>query len=75
MILPEFTNLPTWAASLIIDFPYDNVPILNDEKDWKDWGNLLIQEDSFIQNNAPGTDTFDNWKSWADELFFIMNNT
>lgn len=74
MMLPEFTNLPMWAASLIIDFPDDNIPILTDPDDWKRWGNFLIQEDSFIKNNAPGTDTFDDWQSWAQNVFFTMAN-
>ena len=75
MMIPDFTNLSTWASSLIIDFPYDNIPFLIDEENWKDWGNSLVQENSFSENNAPGTESYDNWKSWASTVFFTMANT
>lgn len=74
MVLPEFITLPNWAMTLIIDFPDDNVPLLTDEKNWRDWGDLLVQEGSFIENNAPGTLYYKDWKEWADEVYFVMNN-
>lgn len=75
MMLPEFTTLSQWGTSLFIDFPNDNIPILVNENDWKSWGNFLIQENSFDENNAPGTDDFDHWQSWAQALFYAMENT
>lgn len=75
MMLPILTDLKTWSSSLIIDFPNDNVPILSDEKKWKLWGNTLIQENSFAENGAPGTEKFDDWQSWAQSVFKQMANT
>lgn len=75
MVMPEFMTLSHWAHSLIIDFPNDNIPILFDESKWHEWGDQLVQEESFISNNAPGTNYYNDWKSWADEVYFVMSNT
>jgi len=74
MILPENVTLRMWAGSLIIDFPEDDIPILIDEKDWKEWGNFLIESTSFIQNNAPSTAIYQDWKEWASAVYFTMND-
>lgn len=74
MVMPEFITLSNWAATLIVDFPDDNIPLLSDESNWRPWGDLLAQEDSFINNNAPGTLYYKDWKEWADEVYFVMNN-
>lgn len=75
MIIPEYISLKDWSASLIIDFPLDNIPILEDDNNWRLWGNLLIETKSFAINYAPGTQGYPDWKSWAKDLFFTMNNT
>lgn len=74
MMLPVLVDLKTWAASLIIDFPTDNIPILSDEKKWKEWGNALVQETTFAENGAPETDQFNDWRTWAQFLFKQMAN-
>jgi len=74
MMLPVLTTLPIWAASLIIDFPGDNIPILKDEQSWKIWGDSVVQELSFARNNAPGTDFFNAWQEWATALYSVMQD-
>jgi hypothetical protein len=74
MMIPTYATLPEWAASLIIDFPSDNVPVLSDENNWKIWGNLLIEENSFAINGAPGTQAYSEWMPWAQDLFYAMSN-
>lgn len=69
---PVFTNLSNWAASLIIDFPDDIIPILYNEDNWKEWGNQLVIADTFLQNNVPGTGTFNTWEAWATEVFLTL---
>lgn len=74
MIIPSFISLNDWAASLVIDFPTDNIPILVSENDWQSWGDLLIQENSFSEADAPSTALFTEWRPWADAVFFAMSN-
>jgi hypothetical protein len=74
MMLPIGTTLKKWAASLIIDFPEDNIPILSNVEDWKKWGNMLVQENSFANNGAPGPNVFNDWQPWAMAVFKAMAN-
>lgn len=74
MMIPAQTTLKYWAESLVIDFPNDNIPYLEDEKDWKDWGNSLALEDSFARNDIPPTNNFNHWKSWAERVYDKMSN-
>lgn len=74
MILPEFISLQDWAASLIIDFPDENIPLLLDEKQWKEWGSYLIYLDAFQENEAPDPLKYDDWREWARQVYFTMNN-
>ena len=69
MVQPRYITLSNWAASLVIDFPDDDVPILMNEKDWKKWGNRLVECSTFAQNAAPGTAFYKDWQSWAMDVF------
>jgi hypothetical protein len=74
MMMPTNTDLRTWASSLVIDFPNDNIPFYPGDSDWKTWGNFLIQENSFLANQAPGTSHFSDWKDWALAVYRQMAN-
>lgn len=63
-----------WANSLFIDFPTDNIPILTNKNDWKNWGGQLVQSQSFAENNAPSPTTEKDFKSYAERLFYVMSN-
>lgn len=73
-MIPRNVNIYDWCSSLIIDFPADNVPILLDENEWKQWGNFLIEQKSFAINGAPTTGDYDDWQKWAQNLFAAMSN-
>ena len=74
MILPIGITLKLWADSLVIDFPDDNIPFLLDESGWKNWGNFLVQENTFLDNGAPGTQAYSDWQTWAKDVFKSMAN-
>jgi hypothetical protein len=74
MMLPINTDLKTWAASLVIDFPADNIPFYGAADDWKKWGTFLIQENSFVNNGAPSPRSFNDWQTWAQAVFKQMAN-
>lgn len=75
MIIPKFSTLERWAASLIVDFPSDNIPLLRNGSDWRRWGNLVVREKSFSTQEAPVTNGFEDWKPWATEVYRVMINT
>lgn len=72
MIIPQYISLIDWANQLLIDFPADNLPILYNEDDWKEWGNDVIFAPSFESLNAPNTEFYDNWQTWATDLYSAM---
>jgi len=76
MMIPKNTRLDTWASSLVVDFPTDNVPqfypVKNDEKAWKQWASILVQENSFANNGAPGPSAFKNAIEWSQAVFKAM---
>ncbi len=74
MIIPDQIELMDWSASLVIDFPNDNIPILMKDEDWRVWGNELVLATSFANNNAPGPNIYTDWKQWATALYFVMAN-
>lgn len=73
-MIPNYTDINTWSKSLIIDFPKDNIPLLSSEDRWQEWGNSLVQENSFSANGAPTTTGFSDWRSWAYSVFKSMAN-
>jgi hypothetical protein len=74
MVIPKNIALSYWAASLIIDFPDDNIPILLDEKDWRLWGDVLSQLNSFTVNGVPSTVGYDNFQDYAEGVYQAMLN-
>jgi hypothetical protein len=74
VIIPLEISLKDWAASLVIDFPDDNIPILTDENDWKNWGCLVVEQTSFADNGAPSPILFDEVNKWTMAMFNSMVN-
>lgn len=73
MMIPG-ADLQTWAASLVVDFPKDNIPLLYNVDEWQKWGNSVVQELSFSANGAPGTYNYGTWNEWAKAVFLTMAN-
>lgn len=74
MMIPKHTTLANWAASLIIDFPDDDVPQLEDESKWREWGDSLVLSPTFAVNNSPDTKYFKDWEQWAQRVFDNLSN-
>jgi len=72
VMIPAGVSLEMWAASLVVDFPTDNIPVLKGSGNWKQWASFLIQENSFANNGAPGPSLFKDWQSWAQAVFKAM---
>ncbi len=74
MVNPEGMDVLSWADTIFVDFPTDDIPILTDATLWKTWGNNLVICNTFTNNNAPDTHDYDNWLSWAEQVYFTMAN-
>lgn len=83
MIFPEYIGLKDWFASLIIDYPQENIPLLENEDDWPEVGAALVSTGVFAKANVPSPFTiaegkkkqnFQDWTDWAKTMFIIMTN-
>jgi len=83
VVWPEYISLNNWSAALITDYPNDNVPILYDDKKWKDWGASVVEVGIFARKSIPSPfsikqgskkDSFKDWQEWAKTVYLIMNN-
>jgi len=73
MVIPINIPLELWAATIIEDFPSDNIPVLGNKDSWKAWGDLLAQENSFSANAAPGTERYSDPFEWAMAVYSVMS--
>lgn len=71
MVIPEFISLVDWADNLFVDYPHQNLPILLEEKNWKEWAEILVGTGSFAQRQCPPPQE-DDWKLWALTVYIIM---
>ncbi len=84
MVDPRYISLKNWAASLVVDFPNDTVPILEDENKWEDWAAKVIGVGTFAKAGLPAPFTiispgikkanFQKWEDWAKVVYSIMTN-
>ena len=74
MILFKDISLKLWADTLIQDFGQDDIPFLDHEDNWREWGNRVVGETSFIKNNAPRTEGFETAEKWAQAVCGVMAN-
>ena len=83
VVWPEYIGLKDWAAALIVDFPNENLPILENEKEWQDWGVKVISTGVFAKGSIPApfsvkegkkSINFDQWQEWAKIVYNIMAN-
>jgi len=73
MINPNGCSLNTWANSLFVDFPFDCIPILTSDSEWKNWASSLVNCDSFKNANVRAPRAGDvTWKQWASDLYQAM---
>lgn len=74
MVLPEYITFFDWASTLQVDYPNGNVPIVNEDTDWQEWADRLLQSDPFDSAVVPEPNSFDDWRDWARWFVDVMNN-
>ena len=70
IVNPNGINFVDWASSLVIDLPDLDIPVINDEDEWKEWALFVIEENKLGQFPLP--ENFSNWREWANYLTNYM---
>ena len=74
MINPVNMTFVYWAHTLIQDFPRDIMPIVNNESEWRNFGNIMCNSPSFAKKGTPNTLGFNHWRDWAAQVYRLFGN-
>jgi hypothetical protein len=82
MIQPHYIELLDWAASLIIDYPQEDIPYLTKQDKWQEWGTIVVNSGIFAKYNVPPpfsnkstAKAYKTWQEWADAVYLIMSTS
>ena len=83
VVWPEYISLNNWGGALVADYPNENIPLLQDDKKWKEWGASVVETGVFAEKGVPSPFSievgvkkvsYDEWQEWAKTFYLIMNN-
>lgn len=72
MINPYGMSFIYWASTLTQDFPNDTIPIIADESQWRDWGNIVAGSTTFARAGVPRTESFSASLEWTERLYELL---
>jgi len=84
IVWPEYIDIKDWAANLIVDYPDEYLPILEDADKWEDWASIVAGTGVFARNNIPAPfsvtegekkQEFKDWQEWAKTVYNLMINS
>lgn len=83
VIIPERISLNDWAAALVYDYATENLPLLQDDESWQEWGTIVANTGVFLKASLPAPITYakgekkenyKEWDSWAKVVYTIMSD-
>ena len=84
IVWPEYIDIKDWAANLIVDYPDEYLPILEDADKWEDWASTVAGTGVFARNDIPAPfsvtegekkQEFKDWQEWAKTVYNLMINS
>jgi hypothetical protein len=84
IVWPEYIDIKDWAANLIVDYPDEYLPILEDADKWEDWASIVAGTGVFARNDIPvpfsvtegkKKQEFKDWQEWAKTVYNLMINS
>src|SRR5271154_5920017 len=82
-VYPKYISLKYWAATVVSDYDNESLPLLGNEEEWKEWGNIVAGTGIFLRASVPSPasivrgknqDNFKDWQQWARIVYNIMNS-
>lgn len=70
-LLPVGIPFTAWANQLRNEYPTQDIPIVRNENDWRQFPNMLKENRAFEGTNFPFSTGFARWQDWAAQ--FILS--
>lgn len=83
VIMPQYILLEDWAAQLILNYPNEPLPLLENENKWQEWGAVVANTGifkraaippPFTMNDGQKTVNFETWQKWGEVVYNLMAN-
>lgn len=83
VVWPERITLTYWAACLVSDYNTENLPKLEDENSWQEWGTIVAGTGIFLKASVPAPistkggekkEVFKEWDKWAKVVYTILSD-
>jgi len=84
IVWPEYIDVKDWAANLIVDYPDEYLPVLEDADKWEDWASTVAGTGDIARNDIPAPfsvtegekkQEFKDWQEWAKTVYNLMINS
>jgi len=70
---PRYHTFDSWASIMCEAYAGQQLPIPNEQTDWKQWATGLKAIDVFTNEGIPSPDIYDDWHDWAAALVGAVN--
>ncbi len=71
-LLPINISFPSWTQQLRNSFPAQDIPLVNNESDWKSFPAMLSSNRCFENSYIPQVAGFTSWQEWASEFLLSI---
>ncbi len=71
-LIPINITFKKWANELRNSFPSQDLPIVNDESDWKRYSSMLQSNRCFDDKYIPNIAFFNDWRPWASQFLLSI---
>ena len=84
VVWPEYISLRDWSSRLIADYGSQQLPLLDDEVSWEEWGTTVATTGIFERAGVPSpveieqgheTTLFASWEDWAKAVYMVVWET
>lgn len=81
VVWPEYISLRDWSSCLIADYNAEQLPLLDDETSWEEWGTTVATTGIFERAGVPApfeieqgekTPQFGSWQEWAKTVYMLI---
>ena len=81
VVWPEYISLRDWSSRLVADFTGEQLPLLEGEATWEEWGTTVATTGIFERAGVPAPfeieegqkkSLFPSWEAWAKTIYMLI---